>query len=377
MTVFLLSAAAILYVIAGYPLLLGLLARWFPRPVRKQPDNSKTVSVLIAVRDGEPWIRNKLESILRLDYPRDKIEIFVISDGSRDRTPAIVEEYASRGVRLICVPPGGKPAALNAALPLARHEILLLTDVRQELDPPSLGRLIACFADPSVGAVSGTLLIRDPETLEEANVGLYWRYETRIRECLSAVDSMLGATGPFYALRRELAVPLPPDILLDDVYLPLAAFFRGYRLIVESSALAFDFPTTLETEFRRKVRTLAGNYQILRFYPALLGPGNRMWVHFVSYKLGRLLLPYLLIALAVSSFWLPGWLAAAAIAGQVAFYSLALLDKSIPDRLHSLKRITSPARTFVTLMLAAICAVAIFFVPARSLWSKPTRTRGA
>src|SRR5260370_1196685 len=116
---------------------------------------------------------------------------------------------------------------------------------------------------------------------------------------------MFGATGPFYAIRRELAVPIPPDVLLDDVYLPLAPFFRGYRLVVEESARAFDYPTTLETEFRRKVRTLAGVYQLIRIYPRLLLPGNRMWFHFMSYKVGRLLLPHALILIAACSFFLP------------------------------------------------------------------------
>ena len=375
MTVFLCSAAAVFYVIVGYPLLLGLWARLFRRDIQKNAGSDwKAVSVLIPVRDGGPWIRAKLESIIKLDYPSDKMEVIVVSDGSRDRTEDIVREYATRGVRLLSLPPGGKAAALTAALPLARNEILLLTDVRQQLEPPSLGRLIACFADPAVGVVSGELLIVNPETHEETSVGLYWRYESWLRQRLSDVDSTLGATGPFYAMRRELAVPIPADVLLDDVFLPLAAFFRGYRLVVEESARAFDFPTTRQTEFRRKVRTLAGNYQILRFYPALLGPKNRMWFHYVSYKLGRLLLPYALIALAISSFWLRAPYATMALAAQGFFYLLAALDPVVPEN-WLLKRLTSPVRTFVTLMAAAFCAVAIFFVPARSLWSNPTRTR--
>jgi len=256
---------------------------------------------------------------------------------------------------------------LNAAIVEARGEILLLTDVRQQVAPDSLGHLLACFADPAVGAVSGELIIRKGASHEEADIGLYWRYESWIRDRLSALDSMFGATGPFYAIRRELAVPIPGDMLLDDMYLPLAAFFRGYRLVVESAARAYDYPTSVKTEFRRKVRTLAGNYQILSAYPALLGPRNRMWLHFVSYKLGRLLLPWLLMTLFAASAFLPDPWRLFALAAQIGFYALAMLDRWLPA-CFPLKVLSSPAHTFVVLMAAAVCGLSIFFVPPRRLW---------
>lgn len=372
--IFVFSAMFIVYVAAGYPLLLGAWARRKRAGIVKGSELA-SVSVVIAVRNGAPWIGRKLESVLAAGYPAHLMEILVVSDGSDDGTDAIVGEFESRGVRLLRVPEAGKPAALTAAFPLVKNELLLLTDVRQEIEPGSLARMAACFADPHVGVVSGELLIRSGETSAESNVGLYWRYESWIRRQLSQVDSTLGATGPFYMIRRRLAVPVPPDTLLDDVYLPLKAFFAGYRLIVEPEARAIDYPTTLETEFRRKVRTLAGNYQMMRLLPELLGPGNRMWFHYLSYKVGRLLLPFALIAVFGSSFWLPPPFAAASLAAQGAFYLLALADLIIPER-ALLKRISSPARTFVILMLAAVCALSIFFVPPRSLW-KPTRTRAA
>ena len=198
--------------------------------------------MVIPVRNGGPYIRRKLESVLRLAYPPEKIEILMVSDGSTDDTDALIRQYASRGVRLLQVPHGGKPAALNAGIPLTHNEIILLTDIRQELETGSLQKMLNCFADPSIGVVSGELIIRQGENLAEANIGLYWRFETWIRNRLSDVDSMLGATGPFYAIRRELVTVMPPETLLDDVYMPLAAFFRGYRLIVEPSAKAYDDP---------------------------------------------------------------------------------------------------------------------------------------
>jgi cellulose synthase/poly-beta-1,6-N-acetylglucosamine synthase-like glycosyltransferase len=270
-------------------------------------------------------------------------------------------------LELLDLPRRGKAAALNAALSIATGEILFFTDVRQHLDPQSLPNLVACFADPQVGVASGELVIRDGAGLEEATVGLYWKYEKWIRKQLSRVDSVLGATGCIYAMRRDLASPLPADTLNDDMFLPLAAFFRGYRVILDDSALAFDYPTPLASEFRRKVRTLAGVYQIIRLYPALLGPRNRMWVHFFSHKLARLLMPWALIAAAASSIALPHPFRTWAIAAQSVAYGLALLDTYLTEG-FPLKRLTSPVRTFAVLMLASLCAVAILFVPPRLLW---------
>jgi len=363
---FLLAAAFSLYTVLGYPLLLAVLARR-PRPVKKAPV-PRRVSVLLPVRNGERWIAAKLESLLALDYPAELVEILVVSDGSTDGTGRIVQGYAGRhGIRLLEVPAGGKALALNRALAEAQGEILFFTDVRQELSRDSLRNLVACFADPTVGAASGELVIRRGSTAGEANVGLYWRYEKWIRMRQSQLDSVNGATGCIYAMRRELATPLPPETLADDMYLPLSAFLRGYRVIFDASAKAFDDPTGLDIEFRRKVRTLAGVYQIIGFYPALLGPRNRMWFHFLSHKLARLLLPWALLLLAGTSFWLPDPLRILAWCSQVGVYGLAAIDGALPESLW-LKRATSPARTFVVLMAAALCAVAVILVPPQKLW---------
>jgi hypothetical protein len=172
-----------------------------------------------------------------------------------------------------------------------------------------------------------------------------------------------------YVVRRELAVPIPPDALLDDSYLPVATGLRGYRFLLDQGAIAYEYPTSLDTEFRRKVRTLAGIYQLIGFFPALLQPSNRMWIHFVSHKLGRLLLPFALLILAASSFGLPPVWAKLALAGQAIFYGLAAIDPWLPAK-FPLKRLSSVIYTFVVMMLASLCAVSIFFVPPRSLWKE-------
>jgi cellulose synthase/poly-beta-1,6-N-acetylglucosamine synthase-like glycosyltransferase len=365
---FLLSAALVCYVVFGYPLLLALLARRRQRAVRKQFE-PRTVTVLLPVRDSEAWVAAKLESILALDYPPALLQVVVVSDGSEDRTEDIIREYACRDsrIQLERIPASGKAAALNAGLAQARGEIVFFTDVRQPLERACLRNLVACFADPAVGAVSGELVILDSESRERASVSLYWRYEKWIRKQLSAIDSVPGATGAVYAMRRSLTTSLPPDTLCDDMYLPLAAFLRGYRVILEEAAVAYDYPVSLEVEFPRKVRTLAGVYQIIRYWPALLGPRNRMGWHFWSHKLGRLLLPFALLAIAVTSPALPAPYGALAAAVQAVFYALAAADGLVPES-WTLKAVTAPLRTFVVLMLAALCAVGVFFLPARWFW---------
>jgi poly-beta-1,6-N-acetyl-D-glucosamine synthase len=366
---FLSAAAFVLYTLFGYPLLLSLAARR-ERPVRRKFEE-KSVSILLPVRNGESWMRAKLESILSLDYPSSLLEVLVISDGSTDRTEAVAREFEPRGVRVFSIPPSGKAIALNKLMEHAQGEILFFTDVRQKLERESLRNLIACFGDPEVGAVSGELVILDSSGQEDTHVGLYWKYEKAIRKRLSRIDSLPGATGCIYAMRRELAAPLPAGCLLDDVHLPMLAFLAGYRLILEENAKAFDVSITLDTEFRRKVRTQAGVYQILFAFPQLLGPKNRMWFHFMSHKVARLLLPIAILIAIVSSFALPGNWARIALAGEALFFALAAVDPWLP---RSIRRISSPIRTFVTLMLATLCAGAILFLPASRFWS-PTTVR--
>ena len=373
LTLFLVSLALCAYTLLGYPVLLWLEARIWRRPVRKGPIRP-TVTVILPVHNGERFIAAKLDSILGLHYPAELMDILVLSDGSTDATGEIVASYRARtNLRLIVLPQGGKAAALNAGIARATGEILFFTDVRQELEPQSLANLVECFADPSVGAASGELIIREGSGSEEASVGLYWKYEKWIRKLQSRIHSVMGTTGCIYAMRRRLAQPLPRGTLVDDMFLPLGAFFEGYRIILDDSAIAYDYPTQLAGEFRRKVRTLAGVYQVIGQYPKLLTPHNRMWLHFLSHKLARLIMPWAMLAAFFSSFALPppwrGW----AIGVQLAGYGLAAADFAIPDGLAP-KRLTSPLRTFMVLMAASLCAISIFFLPARSLWrANPVR----
>ena len=249
----------------------------------------------MAVYNGAAQIRAKLETLLALDYPQDLLQIIVVSDGSTDETESMVMEYADRGVQLIAAPHRGKAAALNLAFQQATGELLFFTDVRQPLDPMSLRHLVANFADPTIGAVTGELRLLKGEAGEQADMDLYWRYEVWAREKQSRIDSIFTATGCIYAMRRKLARPLPPDTLSDDAALPLLAFFKGYRVIFDPAAIAMDYPAVAGTEFRRRFRNLAGLWQTFARNPQLFSSGNRMRFHFLSHKFGRLMLPWAIL----------------------------------------------------------------------------------
>jgi cellulose synthase/poly-beta-1,6-N-acetylglucosamine synthase-like glycosyltransferase len=366
MLLFWVCGGLILYILGGYPTLLSFWARKHPRPFAAGHE-LRSVSVIIPVHNGAKFLRRKLDSISALDYPKTLIEVLVVSDGSTDATEEIAAEYAEDGIRLLVIPRSGKAVALNAAAQLVSGEILVLTDVRQDLHPRSFHFLIAPFYDPHIGVVSGELLLREGSTQGEADVGLYWKYESAIRRNLSNLDSMFGATGPFYAIRRSLFTPIPEDILLDDVYLPMTAFFKGYRLIVRPEALAYDYPMTREREFSRKVRTLGGNYQLLTRMPALLTPANRLLWHFLSYKVGRLLLPWLLLLFVASTATFSEPWRVPLLLAEFSFVLLAITDPLVPQK-TLLKKFSSPARTFVALIAATILGLRVLFVPARSLW---------
>jgi cellulose synthase/poly-beta-1,6-N-acetylglucosamine synthase-like glycosyltransferase len=366
------SSLVVFYFLIGYPLFLAAF-RGAGSPIRKDLSFRPTVSILMAVHNGEAFLKKKLESLLALDYPPDRREILVISDGSTDATDSIAEAFAGHNVRLLRVARGGKASALNAGLSQASGEILFFTDVRQAIDPQALAHLAANFADPAVGAVTGELQLLDSADIgEQADMNLYWRFELWIRSRHSRIDSIFSTTGCIYALRRSLAEPLPPDTIADDGTQSLRTFFRGYRVIYDSEAIAFDYPAAAGGEFRRRLRTLAGLWQLFVRFPQLFTSTDRMRVHFLSYKFGRLMIPWAIIAIWVSTAALPdpswrGFL----LLNEMMLLVVAALDRFLPAR-YPLRRLTSPARTFVVMNAAALLALLVFFVPPKTLW-RPTR----
>lgn len=370
------SLAIVIYVLILYPLFLAFHRGSKRPPVRKDPGFRTTVTIVMAVFNGTAFIRQKLESILELDYPRELLQILVVSDGSTDETESIVRQYSSRGVQLLVRPHAGKAACLNAAFAEARGEILFFTDVRQILDRAALLHLVANFADPTVGAVTGEMRLFASDSGEQQDMGLYWRYELWARRRQSELDSLFNTTGCIYALRRCFADPLPGDTLSDDAALPLRAFFAGSRVIFDPEAVAFDYPALPGTEFRRRWRNLAGLWQVHVRTPRLFSSANRMRIHFLSHKFGRLVLPWAMLAAIVCTVALP-WerVRNFFLWDEGDLLILALLDGWLPTW-FPLKRISSPARTFLLMNAASLAAIAVFFVPAQTLW-KPTRVAAA
>ena len=316
-------------------------------------------------------IRAKLETILALDYPKDLLEIIVVSDGSTDATESIVAAYPE--IHLIRAPHCGKASALNLAFAKALGDVLFFTDVRQPLDPMALRHLAANFADPSVGAVTGELRLLKGEAGEQADMDLYWRYEVWARQKQARIDSIFTTTGCIYAMRRKLAQPLRPDTLSDDAALSLMVFFSGYRVIFDPAAIAVDYPALAGTEFRRRFRNLAGLWQTFARFPQLFSSKNRMRLHFLSHKLGRLVLPWAILSIVAGTLLLPSgvrwWLAGA----EGIFLLLALIDGLFPKG-FPLKRLTSPARTFLAMNAASLAGIAVFFIEPTQLWL-PTRVK--
>jgi cellulose synthase/poly-beta-1,6-N-acetylglucosamine synthase-like glycosyltransferase len=372
-----LALGIVAYILIGYPLLLAAWPGKANRAIAKNPNYTSTVSIVLAVYNGAEFVRDKLESILDLDYPRELLQIIVVSDGSSDGTEAIVREFEQRGVQLLTLPHGGKAAALNAAIVTATGAILFFTDVRQKLDRGALRHLVANFADPSIGAVSGRMQLLKGRRGEQADMDLYWRYEVWVRQRHSSIDSIFSTTGCIYAMRRDLAGPIPPDTLSDDAVLPLKAFFRGYRVVFEPDAIAVDYPAQTGTEFRRRCRTLAGLWQVFTRMPQLFTSRDRMRIHFLSHKFGRLALPWAILLVFAATIALPAtrfrsWM----IGDECVLVLLALLDRFVPHWLP-VKRITSPARTFLTMNAASIAAMAVFFTSPDRFWATTTRVERA
>lgn len=320
------------YVYVGYPLLLAAWARVGTRPVRLRPEDGSRhwpgVSVVVAAHNEAHRLPARIRNLLQQDYPGE-LELIVVSDGSTDDTAAVLRAWRDR-IRFIELPRGGKPRALNAGVAQASFDILVFADARQRFALDAVRRLAVCFEDAEVGGVTGELILEsgsDDASSIGQGVGLYWNYEKWMRRLEARVDSTLGATGAIYALRRSLWRPLPAETLLDDVLAPMRAVLAGSRVVFEDRALAFDRPERdSEAESRRKTRTLAGNYQILWLEPRLLVPGlNRVWLQYVSHKVGRLLVPWCLGGAFISSVALAGesWIYTVACILQVAFYGLA------------------------------------------------------
>jgi biofilm PGA synthesis N-glycosyltransferase PgaC len=322
------AAAAPVYAYLGYPLALLALRLIIRRPVKKAPIQP-FLSLLIPAHNEARVIERKIRNSLALDYPVDRIEIVVASDGSTDETEAIARRFEDSGrVRVLAFAKNrGKMAVLNATVPQLRGEIVVFSDASAMLAPDSVGRLVENFADLSVGAASGLYRVMEPG---EVNIGasenLYWKYETFLKTQESQLASTLGGHGQLHAIRKEL-YPFPPsETINDDYVIPVSVLSRGFRAVYEPTAMVSEEAREM-TGFARRIRIMAGNLQQLRNLPQLLRPLQPLPLFFfLSHKVARLVAPFaMLAALAANLFLLGSPSYAALFCAQIVFYIFAAL----------------------------------------------------
>jgi len=372
--VFLVSALVVSYAYVLYPVIVVAWSRLFHRRVEKRY-RQIPVSVVIAARNEEKNISARIENLLAQEYPRDLLEIIIVTDGCSDRTAELARLHAGPGLQVLeCATPVGKATALNIGVAAATRDIVVFADARQSFSPNAIAELVSVFHDAAVGAVSGELiLVRGAEIGEvHEGVGLYWQYEKLIRRSESAIASVVGATGSIYAVRRELYVPLAPNTLLDDFLVPMRIVLAGYRVVFLRAARAFDFSSaTTSREFSRKVRTLAGNFQAVAMEPRLLDPrANPVLFQFVSHKLLRLVVPYFCLIAWVSSAMIDKPVYRALFVAQTLFYAIGLLNLTPlkPTRVTALVRVSW---TFMVMNAAAVAGLWMYLTrEEHEIWRK-------
>jgi cellulose synthase/poly-beta-1,6-N-acetylglucosamine synthase-like glycosyltransferase len=317
------------YVYAGYPLVAWLRSRLLPRHHVRAP-GEPTVSIIVAAHNEADRIEARIENLLELDYPSSRREIIIGSDGSADETVSRASRYVDDGVRVEAFRAWrGKSAVLNDLVLGSTAEIVLFADARQRFDRGVLRSLVSHFADPTVGAVSGELMLAGNSSGTSIGRGtsFYWRYEKFIRLHESRAASTVGATGAIYAIRRALFEPIPNDTILDDVLIPLRIVRQGYSVQFEPEARAFEaVSATAHQECVRKVRTIAGTFQLFARERWLLNPlQNPLWFEAISHKGLRLMLPVLhTMVFAANLALTDGVLYLCALGAQLGFYAAAL-----------------------------------------------------
>jgi cellulose synthase/poly-beta-1,6-N-acetylglucosamine synthase-like glycosyltransferase len=352
------AAALLVAVWIGYPAVVALLAALWPRRPAAAPGAAPTVSVVVASADPAADIVARVHDLLATDHDPARLEIVVALDAVNGRATVDELRGLDRRVRVVAGDlPGGKAATLGAGVRAATGELLVFTDTHQRFEPGAIPALAAALvADPRLGAVSGALALSDGRGARTP-AEWYWLMERRLRRDEARLHSVIGVTGAVYAMRRALWAPLPPGLLLDDLYVPMRLILQGHRVGFAPAARAVDRRTfSARQEFRRKVRTLTGNLQLCAWLPAVLVPGrNPVWLQFVCHKLLRLLTPYLLLVLVGA---LGAWTVAAVwrTGGFVMLAALAALPLLMLAHPALRRRIIRPIEWAVLLPAAAVVA---------------------
>ena len=376
-SLFWISIVAIFYTYIGYPVVVWLLGRLRNLKVSKSAVTPR-VSVVIACHNEANNIEARIKNLLESDYPARLLEIVIISDGSTDFTADIARRYVSNRVHVFAyTEQRGKATALNVGAEIASGEIIIFADARQWFEPDAIKELASNFADARVGAVSGELLLDGGANAAVGEgFGLYWKYEKWIRKSESRFNSVIGATGAVYAIRRKLWQPLPQETILDDVYTPMQIALAGSRIVFDEKARAHDRANdSASREFSRKVRTLTGNYQLCQLMPRLLLPTNALLFQFYSHKLMRLAAPiFFLILLAANLVivTLPSSATntlfyEASLTAQMIFYASVLAGGYLLKHKRKV-RLLNFAYVFSVMNAAALVGLIYFILGKRDVW---------
>jgi len=350
----------VFYTYIGYSLVITLLSIFFNNPVRKG-DYEPKVTFLITAYNEEKDLARKLENTLSLDYPKEKLEILVASDGSTDGTDAIVRGFASRGVKLLRVEGRvGKTATQNAAVKEATGEIIIFSDATTKYENANIRKMVRNYADPTVGAVSGRYEYYNPTgaTIGIGNI-LFWKYENHIKSAQTRIKTITGCCGCIYSLRRELYEPLPPDIISDLVE-PLKILEKGYRIAFEPEAVAYEETTEKASEeFHMRIRVISRGMRGLMYMKKLFNPVRFGFVSFqlFSHKLLRWLVPIFMIIILIANLLLAGRpLYTAALALQGLFYAMALAAW-LGEKAHIKIKVLSIPLYFFTVNIASLISL--------------------
>jgi cellulose synthase/poly-beta-1,6-N-acetylglucosamine synthase-like glycosyltransferase len=358
--VFWAAALLLFYVYAGYPLLLAVFAM-FVRRRRPEPGYAPQISVLIAAYNEEAAIERKIRQTLELEYPADKMEVLVLSDCSTDRTDEIVKAFPDRRVRLVRMAErGGKTHAQNEGIKQARGEVIIFSDATAIYHRKALAYLACNYQDPRVGAVSGRYQYFDPEGDSPTGLGsmAFWNYENMIKKLQSRIRTITGCCGCIYSVRKAAYTELAADVISDLVQ-PLQAIKKGYRVVFEDRALAYEETTqSAAEEFTMRVRVVTRAMRGLLSVADLLKPWKFFWTAFQlwSHKILRWMVPLFLLALlAANLFLLDSPFYRFTLAGQLLFYAAAIVNMLAP--LHRKWKPLGIPLFFCTLNAAALVSM--------------------
>jgi len=375
---FITSFIILIYIYFGYPFILLVLSKLKSSSHNKKEFISSVAIVMVAYNE-EMNLKRKLDNLLELEYA-GSLKIFAGSDGSTDATNEILKDYEEKFSSISAIISEKRVGKVNIIAKILDDikdfDIIFFCDVRQIIKKDALKEITANFHNKQVGAVSGELIFyKDEKTLTAEGVGFYWKYEKAIRKMESDIFSMIGATGAIYAIRRELFISPSPTIILDDVFIPMKIVEQGYRVLFDNKAVAYDkVAVSINQEFTRKVRTLAGNFQLFFKDPEFLNPfKNKIALQFVSHKFLRAFAFVFIITLFFSNLFLKGYVFSIFIYIQVAFYLLAI-SGFVLEKTGKRNKILSFPYVFCSLNIASIMGFAYFISgKQRVVWKKTER----